>query len=67
MFERWMRCSAHTYELDPATATYALTGIFRDRLKTTVPFADRIGRSDQLNTEGPPGTCPDGPSAMIGS
>jgi hypothetical protein len=24
--------------LDPATATYALTGIFHDRLKTNVPF-----------------------------
>lgn len=29
----------YVYELDPATATYALTGIFHDRLKTTVPFA----------------------------
>jgi Uma2 family endonuclease len=28
----------YVYELDPATATYALTGIFHDRLKTTVPF-----------------------------
>jgi len=30
---------AYVYELDPVTATYALTGIFHDRLKTTVPFA----------------------------
>jgi Uma2 family endonuclease len=28
----------YVYELDPATATYALTGIFHDRLKTSVPF-----------------------------
>jgi Uma2 family endonuclease len=28
----------YVYELDPATESYALTGIFHDRLKTTVPF-----------------------------
>ncbi|PRY01851.1 Uma2 family endonuclease [Allonocardiopsis opalescens] len=28
----------YTYERDPAGGTYALTGIFHDRLKTTVPF-----------------------------
>ncbi|MFE9608601.1 hypothetical protein [Streptomyces sp. NPDC006012] len=28
----------YVYELDPATATYALSGIFHDRLKLTVPF-----------------------------
>jgi Uma2 family endonuclease len=28
----------YVYELDPATATYLLTGIFHDRLKTNVPF-----------------------------
>ncbi|MFB7494169.1 Uma2 family endonuclease [Streptomyces sp. NPDC056161] len=28
----------HVYELDPATTTYALSGIFHDRLKLTVPF-----------------------------
>ncbi|MET8758653.1 Uma2 family endonuclease [Lentzea sp. NPDC004782] len=29
----------YVYELDPATTSYALTGIFHDRLKTTVPFS----------------------------
>ncbi|MEJ2856700.1 MULTISPECIES: Uma2 family endonuclease [unclassified Saccharothrix] len=29
---------AYVYELDPATESYALTGIFHDRLKTAVPF-----------------------------
>lgn len=28
----------YVYELDPATAAYALTGIHHDRLKLTVPF-----------------------------
>ncbi len=28
----------YVYELDPATKAYALTGIFHDRLKATVPF-----------------------------
>ncbi|MEW2569568.1 Uma2 family endonuclease [Streptomyces sp. NPDC047070] len=28
----------YVYELDPATKSYGLTGIFRDRLKTTAPF-----------------------------
>ncbi|MFI6902212.1 Uma2 family endonuclease [Nonomuraea sp. NPDC050394] len=27
------------YELDPATKTYVITGIFHDRLKVSVPFA----------------------------
>lgn len=30
--------TVYVYELDPATSTYALTGIFHDRLKITVPF-----------------------------
>ncbi|MET8046334.1 Uma2 family endonuclease [Streptosporangium sp. NPDC005286] len=29
---------AYVYELDPATRTYALTGIHHDRLKVSVPF-----------------------------
>ncbi|MEA3530217.1 hypothetical protein [Nocardia implantans] len=28
----------YVYVLDPATKTYALTGIHHDRLKLTVPF-----------------------------
>ncbi|MEV5337812.1 Uma2 family endonuclease [Streptomyces sp. NPDC052676] len=28
----------YVYELDPATSTYALTGIFHDKLELTVPF-----------------------------
>ncbi|MFH8464341.1 Uma2 family endonuclease [Streptomyces sp. NPDC017991] len=28
----------YVYELDPATKSYGLTGIFHDRLKTTAPF-----------------------------
>ncbi|MDX3458816.1 Uma2 family endonuclease [Streptomyces sp. ME02-8801-2C] len=28
----------HVYELDPATRSYGLPGIFRDRLRLTVPF-----------------------------
>lgn len=28
----------YVYELDPATAAYSLTGIFRDQLKLSVPF-----------------------------
>ncbi|MGW0881753.1 Uma2 family endonuclease [Streptomyces sp. NPDC002671] len=28
----------YVYELDPATSAYALTGIFHDRLKLSVPF-----------------------------
>jgi Uma2 family endonuclease len=28
----------YTYELDPATKSYVPTGIYHDRLKTTVPF-----------------------------
>lgn len=30
--------TVYVYELDPATSTYALTGIHHDRLKLTVPF-----------------------------
>lgn len=30
---------AYVYELDPATSTYALTGIHHDKLALTVPFA----------------------------
>ncbi|MFI9385129.1 Uma2 family endonuclease [Kutzneria sp. NPDC052558] len=37
---------AYVYELDPATRTYSLTGIFHDRLKTTVPFAIDIALTD---------------------
>lgn len=32
----------YVYELDPATKSYALTGIFHDRLKATVPFEIEI-------------------------
>ncbi|WP_329301330.1 Uma2 family endonuclease [Streptomyces sp. NBC_00659] len=32
----------YVYELDPATKSYALTGIFHDRLKVTVPFEIEI-------------------------
>ena len=40
---------AYVYELDPATGTYALTGIHHDVLKVTVPFdieidLDAVGR-----------------------
>jgi Uma2 family endonuclease len=28
----------YVYELDPATSAYSLTGIFRDQLKSSVPF-----------------------------
>jgi hypothetical protein len=28
----------YVYELDPATRAYALTGIYHDRLKVSVPF-----------------------------
>ncbi|GLU48419.1 hypothetical protein Nans01_27700 [Nocardiopsis ansamitocini] len=31
--------TVYVYELDPATAAYALTGIHHDRLTLTVPFA----------------------------
>ena len=42
----------YVYELDPATKSYGLTGIFHDRLKVSVPFdieidltaVDRRGR-----------------------
>lgn len=32
----------YVYELDPATKSYARTGIFHDRLKATVPFEIEI-------------------------
>ncbi|WP_417553900.1 Uma2 family endonuclease [Microbispora sp. NBC_01189] len=32
------RPTVYVYELDPATAAYALTGIYHDRLKVSVPF-----------------------------
>jgi Uma2 family endonuclease len=32
------RPTVYVYELDPATSTYALTGIHHDRLKSTMPF-----------------------------
>ncbi|ATL72277.1 restriction endonuclease [Nocardia terpenica] len=32
------RAVAYVYEIDPATATYSLTGIHHDRLRTSVPF-----------------------------
>ncbi|MFB4299092.1 Uma2 family endonuclease [Actinomadura sp. NTSP31] len=32
------RAVVYVYELDPASATYALTGIHHDQLKLTVPF-----------------------------
>ncbi|MFE7744036.1 hypothetical protein [Nocardia sp. NPDC057455] len=36
----------YVYELDPATKTYALTGIHHDRLKLTVPFDMDIDLTD---------------------
>ncbi|MFC0544358.1 Uma2 family endonuclease [Kutzneria chonburiensis] len=36
----------YVYELDPATRSYSLTGIFHDRLKTTVPFPIDISLTD---------------------
>jgi Uma2 family endonuclease len=33
-----MRPVVYVYELDPATAAYSLTGIFREQLKLSVPF-----------------------------
>jgi Uma2 family endonuclease len=38
----------YVYELDPATRTYSLTGIFHDRLKTTVPFPTDISLTDLM-------------------
>ena len=38
----------YVYEVDPATTTYALTGIFHDRLKITVPFAVDIALDDLI-------------------
>ncbi|ELP63450.1 Uma2 family endonuclease [Streptomyces turgidiscabies] len=32
----------YVYERDPATKTYALTGVFRDRLKVAVPYGIEI-------------------------
>ncbi|WP_319018976.1 Uma2 family endonuclease [Microbispora sitophila] len=32
------RPTVYAYELDPATSSYALTGIYHDRLKLSVPF-----------------------------
>ncbi|ADI09306.1 hypothetical protein SBI_06186 [Streptomyces bingchenggensis BCW-1] len=32
------RPAVHTYELDPVTKSYAITGIHHERLKLTVPF-----------------------------
>ncbi|MEU6412838.1 Uma2 family endonuclease [Microbispora sp. NPDC046933] len=32
------RPAVYVYELDPATASYAVTGIYHDRLKLSVPF-----------------------------
>jgi Uma2 family endonuclease len=32
------RPTVYVYELDPATTSYALTGIYHDRLKLAVPF-----------------------------
>ena len=37
---------AYVYELDPATRTYSLTGIFHDRLKTSVPFPIDVSLTD---------------------
>jgi Uma2 family endonuclease len=36
----------HTYELDDTTRSYVATGVHRDRLKTTVPFAVDITPAD---------------------
>jgi Uma2 family endonuclease len=32
------RPTVYVYELDPATSGYALTGIYHDRVKLSVPF-----------------------------
>ncbi|MGV9849620.1 hypothetical protein [Streptomyces endocoffeicus] len=32
------RPAVRTYELDPVTKSYAITGIHHERLKLTVPF-----------------------------
>jgi Uma2 family endonuclease len=37
---------AYVYELDPAPRSYTLTGIFHDRLQTTVPFAIDLSLTD---------------------
>src|SRR5262249_6025046 len=36
----------YVYELDPATLSYTLTGIFHDRLKTSVPFSIDLSLTD---------------------
>ena len=36
----------YVYELDPATQSYAVTGIYHDRLKLTVPFEIDIDLSE---------------------
>jgi Uma2 family endonuclease len=37
---------AYVYELDPATRIYSLTGIFHDRLTTSVPFPIDLSLTD---------------------
>ncbi|MPY51644.1 Uma2 family endonuclease [Streptomyces acidicola] len=46
----------YVYELDPATKSYSLTGIFHDRLKVTVPFDIEI---DLTAINRRPGAAPD--------
>ncbi|MEZ0094323.1 hypothetical protein [Streptacidiphilus sp. EB129] len=36
----------HTYEFDDTTRAYVATGVHRDRLSTTVPFALDINPAD---------------------
>jgi Uma2 family endonuclease len=43
------RAVVYVYELDPATSAYALTGIYHDRLRLTVPFDIDIDLTDVLN------------------
>ncbi|GHH86354.1 Uma2 family endonuclease [Streptomyces capitiformicae] len=45
---------AYVYELDPATKSYALTGIFHDCLKVTVPFDIEIDLTTINRRPGPP-------------
>lgn len=47
----------YVYELDPATRSYGLTGIFHDRLKITVPFDIDI---DLTSVNRRPGGAPRG-------
>jgi hypothetical protein len=39
----------YVYELDPATSSYALSGIHHDRLTLTVPFAIDVGLGEMAS------------------